>query len=87
MKDDLMRRRGKEATDAAKQCTALIHRLPPRIVELIATDGMNERAIFEQATPFLEKEFGVPVHIADAESYRHAKSAGALPFKPALVIE
>jgi leucyl-tRNA synthetase len=87
MKDDLMRRRGKEATDAAKQCTALIHRLPPRIVELIATDGMNERAIFEQATPFLEKEFGVPVHIADAESSRHAKSAGALPFKPALVLE
>jgi len=87
MKDELMRRRGKEATDAAKQCTTLIHRLPPHIVELIATEGVNERAVFEQATPFLEKEFGVPVHITDAESSRHAKSAGALPFKPALVIE
>jgi leucyl-tRNA synthetase len=87
MKDELMRRRGKEATDAAKQCTTLIHRLPPHIVELIATEGVNERAVFEQATPFLKKEFGVPVHITDAESSLHAKSAGALPFKPALVIE
>jgi leucyl-tRNA synthetase len=87
MKDELMRRRGKEATDAAKQCTTLIHRLPPHIVELIASDGVNERAVFEQATPFLKKEFGVPVHITDAESSLHAKSAGALPFKPALVIE
>jgi len=87
MKDELMRRRGREATDAAKQCTTLIHRLPPRIVELIATEGVNERAVFEQATPFLKKEFGVPVHITDAESSLHAKSAGALPFKPALVIE
>jgi leucyl-tRNA synthetase len=87
MKDDLMRRRGKEATDAAKQCTTLIHRLPPHIVELIATDGVNERAVFEQATPFLKKEFGVPVHITDAESSPHAKAATALPFKPAIVIE
>jgi leucyl-tRNA synthetase len=87
MKDDLMRKRGKEATDAAKQCTTLIHRLPPHIVELIASDGMNERAVFEQATSFLEKEFGVPVHITDAEGSHHTKAAAALPFKPAIVIE
>jgi leucyl-tRNA synthetase len=87
MKNDLMRKRGKEATDAAKQCTSLIHRLPPNIVDLIASDGINERAIFEQATQFLKKEFGVPVHIADAERHNHAKAATALPFKPAIVIE
>jgi leucyl-tRNA synthetase len=87
MKDDLMRKRGKEATDAAKQCTTLIHRLPPHIVELIASDGMNERAVFEQATSFLEKEFGVPVHITDAAGSHHTKAATALPFKPAIVIE
>jgi len=87
MKDDLMRKRGKEATDAAKQCTTLIHRLPPHIVELIASDGVNERAVFEQATSFLEKEFGVPVHITDAEGSHHTKAATALPFKPAIVIE
>jgi leucyl-tRNA synthetase len=87
MKDDLMRKRGKEATDAAKQCTTLIHRLPPHIVELIASDGMNERAVFEQATSFLEKEFGVTVHITDAEGSHHTKAATALPFKPAIMIE
>jgi leucyl-tRNA synthetase len=87
MKDDRMRRRGREASDATKQCTNLIHRLPPHTVELIASEGVNERAVFEQAAPFLEKEFGVPVHIVEAKDSRHPKAATALPFKPAIVIE
>jgi len=87
MKDDRMRRRGREASDATKQCTTLIHRLPPHTVELIASEGVNERAVFEQAAPFLEKEFGVPVHIVEAKDSRHPKAATALPFKPAIVIE
>jgi leucyl-tRNA synthetase len=87
MKDDAMRRRGKAATDAAKQCTTLLHRLPPQVVELIIKDGINERAVFEQAKAFLHKEFGVPVNITDAEGSPHAKAAAALPFKPAIVIE
>jgi leucyl-tRNA synthetase len=87
MKDNAMRRRGKEAMDTVKQCTNLIHRLPPQIVEMIASEGVNERAVFEQAKSFLEKEFGVPVHITDAEGSAHAKALTALPFKPAIVIE
>jgi hypothetical protein len=35
----------------------------------------------------LEKEFGVVFHITEAEGHGHAKSAAALPFKPAIVIE
>ena len=65
----------------------LIHRLPPQIVDLIATEGVNERAIFEQAKDFLEKEFGVPFHITDSEGSSHTKAATALPFKPAIIIE
>jgi leucyl-tRNA synthetase len=87
MKDDAMRKRGKEATDAAKQCTTLIHRLPPHVVEHLAREPINEIAVFEAAKIFLEKEFGVPVHITDAESSEHAKAATALPFKPAIIIE
>ncbi len=87
MKNDAMRKRGKEATDAAKQCTNLIHKLPPHIVTLIAAGGVNERVVFESAKAFLEKEFGVPVHVIDAEGSGHAKAATALPFKPAIVIE
>ena len=87
MKNDEMKKRGKEATDAAKQCTTLIHRLPPQVVEPLAKEPLNERAVFEAAQAFLEKEFGVPVHITDAESSGHAKGATALPFKPAIVIE
>ena len=87
MKDDAMRRRGKEATDAAKQCTTLIHRLPPNVAEPLTREPINEIAVFEAAKTFLEKEFGVPVHITDAESSEHAKAATALPFKPAIIIE
>ena len=87
MKDDAMRKRGKEATDAAKQCTTLIHRLPPQVVEPLSEEPVNERAVFESAQAFLEHEFGVPVHITDAESSSHTKAATALPFKPAIIIE
>ena len=87
MKDDAMRRRGKEATDAAKQCTTLIHRLPPQVVEPLRREQVNEKAVFEAAKGFLEKEFGVPVHITEAESNEHPKAATALPFKPAIIIE
>jgi len=87
MKDDAMRKRGREATDAAKQCTTLIHRLPPQVVGHLAKEPVNELAVFQAAKSFLEKEFGVPVHVTQAESSEHAKAATALPFKPAIVIE
>lgn len=87
MKDDAMRKRGKEATDAAKQCTTLIHRLPPHVIEPLTREPINEMEIFEAAKGFLEKEFGVPVHVTAAESSEHAKAATALPFKPSIVIE
>jgi leucyl-tRNA synthetase len=87
MKDERMRKRGKAATDAAKQCTTLIHRLPPHVIEPLTRESIDEMNIFEDARGFLEKEFGVPVHVTSAESSEHAKSATALPFKPAIIIE
>jgi leucyl-tRNA synthetase len=87
MKDDSMRRRGKEASDTAKQCTTLIHRLPPYVVEPLTREPINEKAVFEAAKEFLEREFGVPVRITQAESSDHPKAASALPFKPAIIIE
>jgi leucyl-tRNA synthetase len=87
MKDEMMRKRGKAATDAAKQCTTLIHRLPPYVIEPLTRESIDEMNIFEEAKGFLEKEFGVPVHVTSAESSEHSKSATALPFKPAIVIE
>ena len=82
-----MKKRGKEATDAARQCTTLIHRLPPHVVGPLALEPVNEHAVFEAAQAFLEHEFGVTVHITDAENGVHVKAATALPFKPAIIIE
>lgn len=87
MKDESMRKRGKAATDAAKQITTLIHRLPPHVVAPLVKEPINEKAVFDSAKGFLEAEFGVTVHIAEAEGSGHAKAATALPFKPAIVIE
>ncbi len=87
MKDGEMRKRGKEVTDTVRQCTQLIHRLPPQVVSALLEEIPDEEAIFQRAAGFLQKEFGVPVTVRDAGSGMHAKAALALPFKPALVIE
>ena len=87
MKDEAIRKRGKGATDATKQITTLIHRLPPHVVEPLTKEPIDEKAVFDAAKGFLEAEFGVTVHIAEAEGSGHAKAATALPFKPAIVIE
>ena len=87
MKDETMRARGKEATDTAKQCTTLIHRLPPQIVDALVFEKLDELKIFEEAKEFLEKEFGLQVNVVPADPAVHAKAAMALPFKPAIVIE
>ncbi|NYT20382.1 MAG: leucine--tRNA ligase [Methanomicrobiales archaeon] len=87
MKDAEMRTRGKEATDAVRQCTTLIHRLPPQVVTELCRELPDEEAIFSAAAGFLSREFSVPVSVRDAGESPHAKAALALPFKPAIVIE
>ncbi len=87
MKDEEMRKRGKEVTDTVRQCTLLIHRLPPHVVSALLEEIPDEEAIFKRAAGFLQKEFGVPVTVRYAGDGLHAKAALALPFKPALVIE
>ena len=87
MKEEEMRKRGREATDTVRQCTMLIHRLPPHVVSQLLEEMPDETAIFHKAEDFLRKEFGVPVTVRDAGDSSHAKAALALPYKPALVIE
>lgn len=87
MKDESMRKRGKETTDTAKQCTTLIHRLPPHVVAPLVQDPINEKNVFDAAKTFLSQEFGVPVHVVMAEEAGHVKALTALPFKPAIIIE
>lgn len=85
MRDQAMRKRGKVAVDAAKQITAHIHRLHPELLAALLEYGVDERAAFERAVPFFEREFGVEVRIQEAEGEQHPKAAQALPFKPAIL--
>jgi leucyl-tRNA synthetase len=87
MKDEAMRKRGREVPDAIRQCTTLIHRLPPRIVSRLVQEMPDETAVFSAASAFLSREFGAPVTVRDAGSSTHARAVSALPFKPAIVIE
>ncbi|MDD1653903.1 MAG: leucine--tRNA ligase [Methanomicrobiales archaeon] len=87
MQQESMRKRGKAAADAVKQITALIHKFPPELVRDLSSKAVDEQAVFAEALPFLEKEFGVPVRIVSADESTHAKAASALPFKPAIVLE
>jgi leucyl-tRNA synthetase len=87
MKDETMRKRGKEVTDTVRQCITQIHRLPPQTVSGLLQEMPDEQAIFSAASEFLTREFSVPVTVRDAGESTHAKAAAALPFKPAIVIE
>lgn len=87
MKNEDMRKRGKAATDAVKQCTNLLHRLPPGLAASVAVGALDEKEVFISARSYLEHEFGVPVMVVDAEETGHPKAAGALPFKPAIIVE
>jgi leucyl-tRNA synthetase len=87
MQDEGMRRRGREATDAAKQCTTLIHRLPPELVDNLLKVEIDEATVFAEAREFLERAIGLPVRIVGAEESAHPKAAMALPYKPAITVE
>ncbi len=87
MQNEGMRKRGREATDAAKQITKLVLKLPPELVKQLQESTLDEQAILEGARSFLEHEFHVPVTVQNAGESTHAKASGALPFKPAIVIE
>ncbi|HJJ30286.1 MAG TPA: class I tRNA ligase family protein, partial [Methanocorpusculum sp.] len=86
MADETLRAKGKEATEASLQTVKLIHSLSPELVSAIA-EGVDEEAIFQAASAFIEKECRLIVEIVPAEGNAHPKAKSALPFKPALVIE
>jgi leucyl-tRNA synthetase len=86
MKDPEMRKRGREAAEAVKQITALVHRLPPDRIEGLLAHSLDEMMVFEGARDFLEREFRVPVRVLPAEDSDHAKAKVALPYKPAILI-
>ncbi|NLX49184.1 MAG: leucine--tRNA ligase [Methanospirillum sp.] len=87
MQDEGMRRRGKEAADAARQVTTLIHRLPPALVDGLLRLDLDEPAVFAGAREFLEQELGLPVRVVGAEESDNLKAGMALPFKPAITVE
>ncbi|MDD1671356.1 MAG: leucine--tRNA ligase, partial [Methanomicrobiales archaeon] len=86
MEDPAMRKRGKEAAEAVKQITALVHKLPPDQVGGLLAHPVDEMKVFGAAKGFLESEFRVPVKVLPAEDSGHAKAKQALPYKPAIVI-
>ena len=55
MKDEEMRKRGREVTDTVRQCTMLIHRLPPHVVSQILEEVPDEESIFRTAAGFLHE--------------------------------
>ena len=79
--------RGKEATDAVKQCTTHYHRLSPESSGRLTAHRPDELSIFTKAHTFLEKEFNLTIEVVAADKCQHEKAKAALPFKPAIIIE
>ncbi|WP_209690198.1 leucine--tRNA ligase [Methanomicrobium sp. W14] len=87
MKDESIKKRGKEAADAIKQITNLIHRFPPELVSRLCEYGIDEKSVFDSAKEFIEHEYGVELNIVCPDESSHQKARMALPFKPAILIE
>ena len=88
---DHERRRHAETREGRDRCRKAVHHAhpppPPQVVGSLIREPISEQAVFESARAFLEQEFGVPVHVTDAETSTHVKALTALPFKPAIIIE
>ncbi len=87
MQNPEMRKRGKTAAETVKQTANLIHRLPPDLIARLVDLPIDENEVFSAAAPFLERDLGVQVQILSSEVSGHPKGRGALPFKPALLLE
>ena len=87
MQHEDIRARGKEASDAVRQCTAHYHKLSSSLVDGIITCPPDELAVFSAAKEFLEKDIGLQITVIQAEESVHEKARSALPFKPAIIIE
>ena len=87
MQDPEIRAHGEEAARAVKDCSALIHRLPPDLAASLANNPPNEMQIFTNAKAFMEHEFSVTVTVVSSDDSTHDKARNAAPFKPALIIE
>jgi leucyl-tRNA synthetase len=76
-----------ECTHSLRISIPVFRDFPPCVVEPLLKDPISEQDVFEAAKVFLGQEFGVPVHIVEAEGAGHAKAVTALPSRTAIVIE
>lgn len=94
MADPTIRSRGKEAQKYVQKVANDIRGSSVDVVLNYLNANLDEKAILEEAKPFLEKEFGCPVEIFSAEEIDagnaydpEKKSRFAEPGRPAIYIE
>ena len=87
MQNEGVRKRGKEAADAVKQCLGVYHKLPEELVEKIIKARPDEIDIFRRAASFLAEDFKLEIDVVPSDESQHIKAVSALPFKPAIIIE
>jgi leucyl-tRNA synthetase len=88
MSDPVLRERGDAVNDLAGELVELARDLDEATVDAMA--GLDERATYEAAVPFLEREFDaeVTVYDEDADPPDPGDTAGdAVPFRPAVHLE
>lgn len=87
MQDPEIRAHGEAAVGAVKDCSALMHRLPPDLAASLAANPPQEMQIFCDAKSFIEHAFSVSVTVVSSDESTHDKAQHAAPFKPALILE
>jgi len=88
MSDPALRERGDAVNDLAGELVELVRDLDDATVD--AMGGLDERATYEAAVPFLEREFGADVQVYDEDADPPDpgdKAGDAVPFRPAIHLE
>jgi leucyl-tRNA synthetase len=89
MQNEALRERGNEVNELVQELTAQVRGLDDGAAETMT--ALDEYAVYEEALPFLEREFDAEVELYredDADLVDPAdRASGAVPFRPAIHIE
>ena len=85
MEDESLRERGEEVNDLVGTLVDEVRNRPDEEVEALLE--VDERAVYDHAAPFLEREFGADVEVGEEGDDRAEEAGEAVPFRPAIHIE
>jgi leucyl-tRNA synthetase len=85
MQDEHLREKGDAVNDLVQDLVSFVREREAE--DLDALSELDEQSVYADATDFLEREFDATVEVLPAEDADSEKADGAIPFRPAVLLE